>query len=169
MVEYKPLIEGERKEIQNSVCEPGLLVKWLRRYEATVAALEAELDGCRSGSAMWEDSARYESKKRADAEAEVERLQGALAEANDNYGVALDGACYEIKQRQEAEAEVARLTLLAATGEAVEGMPDGWALHKVRGKFYAGAMTTEGVHGAVRPTAKEALEDAALRAAKGET
>ena len=75
MTEYQPLTKEEREEIQQAVTEPGLLVKWLRCYEATVAALEAELDGCQSGSAYWEDSARYESKMRARAEAELTRLR----------------------------------------------------------------------------------------------
>lgn len=43
MPEYKPLTKEEREEIQDSLREPGLLVKWIRRYEATVAALEARL------------------------------------------------------------------------------------------------------------------------------
>jgi len=43
--------------------------------DTALAALEAELDGCQSGSAYWEDSARYESKMRARAEAELTRLR----------------------------------------------------------------------------------------------
>jgi len=68
---------------------------------ATVAALEATLDGYRAkGGAFFEDGMSFEAKMRADAEAKVAEL----------------------------EAEVARLTPLAAAGEAVEGMGNDTAL-----------------------------------------
>ena len=84
MTEYEPLTAEEREEIariakvfrapyHTEVHET--LVTLSLRYEATVTALEIELDHCRSSSAYWEDSARYESKMRARAEAELTRLR----------------------------------------------------------------------------------------------
>jgi hypothetical protein len=99
MTEYVPLTKEEREEVAARIARMycaayqtethGSLALAIRRYAATVAALEAELDACRKGSAAWEDSARYESKMRADAEAEVKRLTplAEVGEAVEGMGV----------------------------------------------------------------------------------
>jgi hypothetical protein len=49
-------------------------------YEATVVALEAELDGYRAkGGAFYEDGMSFEAKMRADAEARVRELEAEVA------------------------------------------------------------------------------------------
>jgi hypothetical protein len=128
----EPLTKEERFNIQTWPVF-GREKELIDAYEATVVALEAELDGYRAkGGAFFEDAASFEAKKRADA-----------------------------------EAEVARLEELAATRRMLEDMPDGWGVTKVRGKFHAGSRTLDGVHGSVKHTAKEALEDAYEKAKEG--
>ena len=131
----KSLTKEERAEIMEGVT--ALKARYghntdaercLRRYEATIAALEAELDGCRSGSAMWEDSARYESAMRAKAEAEVARLTP-LAETGEaveafprgwSIGHSYDGETYEVwndRSKRLSKKPTAHAALRAAKGE----------------------------------------------------
>jgi uncharacterized coiled-coil protein SlyX len=80
-------------------------------YEATLAALEATLDGYRAkGGAFFEDAASYEAKKRAEAEARVQELEAEATTRKESIDRLHQTALDVMRERDEARAEVRRLT-----------------------------------------------------------
>ena len=141
MPEYTPLTREERACLVDAARKAvgqfpaPFAPETVLLYEATVkdrdernAALEAELDGCRKGSAMWEDSARYESAMRAKAEAEVKRLTP-LAEVGEaveafprgwSIGHSYDGETYEVwndRSKRLSKKPTAHAAMRAAKGK----------------------------------------------------
>ena len=164
-----PLTKGARE----GLCEEARRV-WGTRFqrfsadtifdfEATVAALEAELATSRIDAIGSDDSASYEHGVAIEAEERVAALEAELDGCRSGSAMWEDGARYESKKRADAEAEVERLTPLAEVGEAVEAFPRGWSIgHSYDGETYE-VWNDRSKRLSKKPTAL-----AALRAAKGE-
>jgi vacuolar-type H+-ATPase subunit I/STV1 len=120
MPEYKPLTKEERgffvrgAEVFSRRDNPDPTDEIILRYEATVAELEATLDGYRAkGGAFFEDGFSYEAKMRAEAEARVQELEAEAATRKESidrlHQTALDVMRERDEARAEAEAKVAEL------------------------------------------------------------
>jgi len=168
MAEYKPYTKEERERLvasmerwnmlgQDRVIEvfAGAVVIEVRRYEATVAALEAEVTEDKDNYQTMLDTACQEVKKRQELEAELARLRP-LAEVGEAVeGMELgDGLFREGEHEWRVRSDLEYET---SNWEIVDNAPTPLAafeaMKQKRAKYEAAVARAD---------------DAALRAAKGE-